>query len=87
MENTIIEKINPKKKWMQNNLEKCAELNRKYYDARKDDPEYMERIRNRARARRARIKAEKLLNNPPPPEKIESEIKEKKKPGRPRKYI
>jgi len=47
-----------KKKWMENNLEKYVIASKKYYDSKKDDPEFKEKLRLRTQKRRERIKQE-----------------------------
>jgi len=47
-----------KKKWMGNNLEKYVIASNKYYDSKKDDPEFKEKLRLRTQMRRERIKQE-----------------------------
>jgi hypothetical protein len=47
-----------KKKWMENNLEKYVIASKKYYDSKKDDPEFKEKLRLRTQMRRERIKQE-----------------------------
>ena len=53
-----------RKKWSQDNLDKCAIACKKYYDARKNDPEFKEKLRLRTQMRRERLKEEKLRNPP-----------------------
>ena len=65
-------------------LRRSAGYNRSYYGRHKEDPEFMEKKRERARLRRIQ---QKLLNpKPPKEEKEEKEKPEKKAIGRPRKY-
>ena len=57
-----------KKMWTDNNLDKMAYASRKYYDARKNDPEFIQKRLDRYRMKREdelkRREQEKILNLP-----------------------
>lgn len=53
-----------KKKWMENNLERYASASRKYYESKKNDPEFKEKLRLRTQMRREKLKQEQLKNFP-----------------------
>ena len=77
--------------WTDNNLDKMAYASRKYYDARKNDPEFIQKRLDRYRIKREeelkRREQEKLLNPPPSVEQEPEKPKERKTLGRPRKYL
>ena len=66
-----------------------ALASRKYYESRKNDPEFIEKRHARYRIKKDKElelrEQEKLLN--PPPEPPPKEPKEKNPMGRPRKYL
>jgi hypothetical protein len=80
-----------KKMWTDNNLDKMAYASRKYYDAKKNDPEFIQKRLDRYRMKREdelkRREQEKLLNPPPSVEQEPEKPKERKTLGRPRKYL
>ena len=47
-----------KKKWMENNLDRYVIASQKYYDSKKNDPEFKEKLRLRTQMRRERLKRE-----------------------------
>ena len=49
-----------KMKWMENNLDRYAVASRKYYDSKKNDPEFKEKLRLRTQMRRERLKQEHI---------------------------
>jgi ABC-type proline/glycine betaine transport system substrate-binding protein len=76
-----------RKIWNQNNLDKIAAASRRHYDAHKNDIEYKNKRKMQAKARRDRIKQEKLLNNPPiVKEPVVEKEKGPERRGRPRKH-
>ena len=78
-----------RKIWNQNNLDKIAAASRRHYEAHKNDIEYKNKRKMQAKARRDRIKQDKLLNNPPIVKVVEPIVEVVKGPerrGRPRKH-
>jgi len=74
-----------KKKWMLDNMEKMALASRKYYESKKNDPEFIEKRRIRNRESRDKLNA--LIGKEKIDKLEEPEIKELKTRGRPRKYL
>ena len=76
-----------KKKWMQDNMEKMALASRRYYESKKDDPEFIEKRRNRNQACRDKLNAlnsKEIIDKPKEPE---IKVPKDKIRGRPRKYL
>ena len=73
-------------------LERTARNSRKYYNQKKDNPEFKQLLADRSRARRLRMKEAKELASLSAPvlDKVDAEsfakVQENTKIGRPRKY-
>ena len=77
-----------KQEWNQNNKDKIALCGRRYYEKMKQDPEFMALKRERAKARRDKLRELKNANKESIPKPIEEQQEKPKNPvGRPRKYL
>ena len=77
-----------KQEWNQNNKDKIALCGRRYYEKMKQDPEFMALKRERAKARRDKLRELKNANKESIPKPTEEQQEKQKNPvGRPRKYL
>ena len=76
-----------KQEWNQNNKDKITLCGRRYYEKMKQNPEFMALKRERAKARRDKLRELKNANKETTPETTEEKQPKPKNPiGRPRKY-
>jgi len=87
MESTDNHKFN-KQEWNRNNKDKIALGGRRYYEKMKLNPEFMALKRERAKARRDKLRELKKETTPEPTTEPteEKQPKQKNPVGRPRKY-